>query len=414
MLIEGTLVHPEGEEYGQVEINPDSGIIEYVGQKKGDADHVFPDPLKILYAFVDSHVHFREDPFGNKNYKESFLTGSLAALQGGIAVAADQPNNDLPPIDDISYAGKEKLTELSLVDLILIAGIGPGTRPLTRHVPYKAFMCHSVGDLHFDNYTQLEKTLVNYGGKPITLHCEDPHILAEHEGAPYHEDRRPTIAEASAVTHAVTLARQLKFPVTFAHMSSAEGLAIARQAMREGLDARIEITPHHCTHDYERVGKGDRRYQMNPPLRARDDRMACLTFLRDADHVMLSTDHAPHTPEEKSRGVSGVVHHDTHGLFVSLLAQGDKDFPAIPWSRLAQITSATPGAYLSQFTHRQYGRIAPGYEGLLTVMNPDAPVRLKRRHLKSKAQDSIYLDKEFPGRPHCTIMRDQIYFQQFP
>src|SRR3989442_14798620 len=99
----------------------------------------------------DAHIHAREDVPGKDSYKETFATAAAAALHGGVLHVADMPNNPAAPVDDARYAAKERLLlgQQLPVAFTLYAGIGPGTRPLSRDVPYKAYMGPSVGELFF-------------------------------------------------------------------------------------------------------------------------------------------------------------------------------------------------------------------------------------------------------------------------
>src|SRR5205807_10145496 len=135
-----------------------------------------------------------------QNYKETFATAAAAALHGGVVHVADMPNNPIAPVDDASYQAKEALVRAGKlpVTFTLYAGIGPGTRPLARTVPYKAYMGPSVGELFFTSLEQLDQTLAAYPGRAVSFHCEDPVLLEKHKGAATHETRRPPECELCA------------------------------------------------------------------------------------------------------------------------------------------------------------------------------------------------------------------------
>ena len=190
LRIEGRIIHPDREFDGSIEINPQTGLIERVGPVTGRSDLDCAACL-IFPGFGDIHIHAREDVSGAQIYKEDFMTASAAAIHGGVTHVADMPNNPVAPVDDASYAAKERLTEKSDVHVTLYAGIGPNTNPLARHVPYKAFMGPSVGDLFFASQAQLEDAIAKYRGRNVSFHCEDPAILEASKGAPTHEQRRP-------------------------------------------------------------------------------------------------------------------------------------------------------------------------------------------------------------------------------
>src|SRR3954447_26922878 len=137
-IVEGRLADIDGVRRGQVRI--EGGVITQIGARIGPNDHVFGDDCLIFAGMGDIHIHAREDVTGKEAYKETFATASAAALNGGVLHVADMPNNPAAPIDDASYAAKEALLQGQQLPVVftLYAGIGPGTRPLTRQVPYKA------------------------------------------------------------------------------------------------------------------------------------------------------------------------------------------------------------------------------------------------------------------------------------
>src|SRR5688572_17763866 len=107
VVIEGRLADIDGVRPGQVRI--EDGLIVAVGMDLGKPDHVFGDDCLIFAGMGDIHIHARQDVTGRENYKETFATAAAAALQGGVIHVADMPNNPAAPIDDASYAAKERL-----------------------------------------------------------------------------------------------------------------------------------------------------------------------------------------------------------------------------------------------------------------------------------------------------------------
>src|SRR5262245_20140375 len=203
VIVEGILADLDGVRPGQVRI--EDGVIAAIGAGLGKADHVFGDACLIFAGMGDIHIHAREDVTGHECHKETFATASAAALHGGVVHVADMPNNPAAPVDDASYRAKEELLQRQAlpVAFTLYAGVGPGTRPLTRVVPYKAYMGPSVGHLFFTSLEQLDQTLAAYHGQAVSFHCEDPVLLERHRGAPTHEQRRPPECELSATRFAL-------------------------------------------------------------------------------------------------------------------------------------------------------------------------------------------------------------------
>src|SRR5436190_23563280 len=194
-IVEGVLVDVDGLRHGQVVI--ERGVITAVGPRLGKPTHQFGDDCLICAGMGDVHIHAREDVTGRDNYKETFATAAAAALHGGVLHVADMPNNPAAPVDDATYAAKEALVRSRNLPVVftLYAGIGPGTKPLARNVPYKAYMGPSVGELYFSTLEELDRTLSAYRGQAVSFHCEDPILLEKHKQATLHELRRPPECE---------------------------------------------------------------------------------------------------------------------------------------------------------------------------------------------------------------------------
>src|SRR5262245_43620387 len=294
VIVEGILADLDGVRPGQVRI--EDGVIAAIGAGLGKADHVFGQDCLIFAGMGDVHIHAREDVTGKETHKETFATAAAAALHGGVVHVADMPNNPAAPIDDASYAAKERhlLSQNLPVVFTLYAGIGPGTRPLERKVPYKAYMGPSVGDLFFRSLEELEATLVAYRGQAVSFHCEDPVMLDALKHQPTHETRRPPQCELSATYFALEMIEKYNLTGKLCHFSVGEGLPFIREAKKIGLRVTAEVTPHHIFFDTAQINDTNRgAMQMNPPLRTPADRLAMLEALRDGTCDYLATDHAP-------------------------------------------------------------------------------------------------------------------------
>ena len=404
VIVEGVLADIDGVRPGQIAI--ENGIIAAVGQKLGAAQHAFPDTCLIFAGMGDIHIHAREDVTGQQNYKETFAAASSAALNGGVIHVADMPNNPAAPIDEASYHAKETLLVGQRLPVVftLYAGIGPGTRPLGRRVPYKAYMGPSVGELFFSTLEELDRTLAHYAGQAVSFHCEDPILLEENKHAATHELRRPPECELSATRFALAMVEKYRLTGKLCHYSVGEGLPLIRAAKERGLAVTAEVTPHHVFFDTAMITPANRQaMQMNPPLRAPGDRAAMLEALRDGTADYLATDHAPHTLAEKEKGVSGQPHLDTYGPFVTWLLREQGFTP----ERVAAICSANPGAFVQPYQQAKYGRLAPGYVGSLTVLDLKSPITIRREELKTKCGWSPFEGMTFPGRVGAVFVRGQ-------
>jgi len=408
LRLEGTIANHDRLFEGAVEINTDTGLIESVGPLTGKSDLDF-DGCILFPGFGDIHIHAREDAGGTQLYKEDFTTMSAAAIHGGVVHVADMPNNPVAPIDDQSYATKELLTKKSAVHITLYAGIGPHTQPLQRHVPYKAFMGPSVGDLFFSSQQQLEEVIANYRGRNVSFHCEDPVILEENKDALLHENKRPPSAEISATAFALYLIEKYDLVGKLCHYSTREGLKMIVDAKARGVKVTCEATPHHLFFDTGMIVPENRQWlQMNPPLRSEDDRLALITALRTGVVDYVATDHAPHTLEEKIKGASGVPHLDTLGAFATWL-MAEHGFTAQDISR---VFAHNPGLFVREFlpagSGKGYGMIESGYVGSLTVLDMKSPYVVTRDTIKTKCGWSPFEGYTLPGSVRYTILRGKL------
>jgi dihydroorotase len=409
LRIEGRIANHDRDFDGAIEINTITGLIESVGPATGRSDLDLSGQI-IFPGFGDLHIHAREDITQSQIYKEDFQTVSAASIHGGVTHIADMPNNPRAPVDDESYAQKESLTAKSAVHVTLYAGIGPGTSPLTRNVPYKAFMGPSVGDLYFSSQEQLEEVIAKYRGKNISFHCEDPEILKESRSAATHEQRRPSSAEIMATEFALDLIERYGLAGKLCHYSTSGGLEKIAAARERGIRVTAEASPHHLFFDDTMLTEENRPWlQTNPPLRGREDRLALIAALREGLVDYLATDHAPHTREEKIKGTSGMPHLDTYGAFATWL-MAEHGFSA---RDIARVCAYNPGSFVKEFLPPSFGKgfgvIEPGYVGSLTILNPDAPAMVKREEMKTKCGWSPFEGYELPGRVTYTVLQGKVY-----
>ena len=411
LRIEGRVANEDREFNAAIEIDTQTGLITKVSSPQGRSD-LNTEGCIIFAGFGDLHVHAREDVSGRELYKEDFGTASAAAIHGGVTHFADMPNNPVAPIDDASYAAKEKLTQGASVHITLYGGIGPGTRPLARVVPYKAFMGPSVGELFFSSPDQLEQTVARYRGCNVSFHCEDPLILDANRGAATHEQRRPADAEISATKFALYLIERYDLQGKLCHFSTGEGLKDVIAAKTRGVRVTCEVTPHHLFFDDTMLNEENRLWlQMNPPLRGPEDRLAMIEALRSGAIDYLATDHAPHSLEEKRKGTSGVPHLDTYGAFTTWLIAEHGFTP----QQIARVCAANPGRFVHPYLPKTYGKgfgsIEEGYVGSLTVLDMKTPYTVTRDSLKTKCGWSPFEGFTFPGSVRHTVVRGRVYSQ---
>jgi len=403
LSIEGIIANTR--EKKRIEIDTDTGLILKITEPRGVADVVLNTEL-IFPGFVDIHVHAREDASHKQDYKEDFITAGEAAINGGVVAIGEMPNNPVPPVDDDSFEIKNNLTKKSPIMVVLYAGIGPNTKPLSKKVPYKAFMGPSIGDLFFTSNEELEKALEKYKNQYVSFHCEDPKILEENVNENTHEAKRPPEAEISAVDFALKLIEKYNLVGKICHCSTIEGVNKIMDAKKRGLRVSVEVTPHHLYFDETMLHENRKNFQVNPPIRqSKENRLGLIAFLKNGDIDYLATDHAPHTIEEKEKGISGLTHLDTYGPFITWLMR-EHNFTE---EEIVRVCSYNPANFINNFILDKYGKIEEGYVGSLTILDLNKSITITKDRLKTKCGWSPFEGVTFPGSVTMTIIKGKIY-----
>ncbi len=267
----------------------------------------------LLPGLADVHVHFREPGF---SYKETIRTGSLAAARGGFTDVCAMPN--LTPAPD----GAETLEqELALIRRDAAIRVHPyGTITLGRKgqaLADLADMADKVVAFSDDGNGVQDRGLMREAmqecrrlGKVIAAHCEVNELLRGgyiHEGDYARLNGHRGICSESEwrmIERDLDLAAETGCAYHVCHISTKESVELIRQAKKSGVDVSCETGPHYLRFSDLDLQE-DGRFKMNPPLRSPADREALLEGVADGTVDMLATDHAPHSAEEKSRGLQG-------------------------------------------------------------------------------------------------------------
>lgn len=269
------------------------------------------DKYTILPGFCDVHVHLREPGF---SYKETILTGTLAGLKGGYTAVCSMPN--LNPVPDCPKNLQIQLDTIKKDAKIAVYPYGSITMAqagkklsdmdgLAKDVI--AFSDDGRGVQSTEvmrNAMQKAKSL----GKMIVAHCEDNTLLFDgyiHDGqyAKTHGHRGIcSESEWKQIERDLKLVEETGCAYHVCHISTKESVEIIRQAKKSGIDVTCETAPHYLVLDENDV-KEDGRFKMNPPLRSPQDRVALIEGICDGTIDIIATDHAPHSDEEKSRGL---------------------------------------------------------------------------------------------------------------
>ena len=305
----------------------------------------------LFPGFVDVHVHLREPGF---SYKETIRTGTLAAAHGGFAHVAAMPNLD--PVPDCAAAlavqraiiEKDALVHVHPYGAVSVGEKGERLADLDGLAPGVIAFSDDGRGVQSESLMREAMMQCRCLGKILAAHCEDNSLLHGgyiHDGAYARAHGHRGICSESEwgpIARDLRLAEQTGCAYHVCHVSTKESVALIRAAKRRGVDVTCETAPHYLTFTDEDLQE-DGRFKMNPPLRAREDRDALIEGLLDGTIDMLVTDHAPHSREEKARGLDksamGVVGLETSfaASYTALVQTG-----ILPLGKLVDLMHGAP------------------------------------------------------------------------
>ena len=264
----------------------------------------------LFPGFCDVHVHFREPGF---SYKETIASGSRAAARGGYTAVCTMPNlNPVPDSLQHLEPQLEKIREASIgvypYGAITRGQQGEVLADMEALAPY--VIAFSDDGRGVQDKAMMEQAMLHARdlGKLIVAHCEDNSLLRGgyiHEGnyAKAHGHKGIcSESEWGPIARDLELAAKTGCGYHVCHISTKESVDIIRQAKKSGVNVTCETGPHYLVMD-DSFLQEDGRFKMNPPLRSPEDREALVEGLQDGTIDMIATDHAPHSAEEKARGL---------------------------------------------------------------------------------------------------------------
>ena len=407
----------------------DEGLVTAIGpQLPAAREEIDAAGLTVFPGLIDAHLHFNEP---GRTQWEGGATGSRALAAGGGTLYFDMPLNSTPCTVSVA-AFEEKRTALSkcsVTDFALWGGLVPGNReeldPLAEAgvVGFKAFLCNS-GLPEFpraDDLTLYEGLQVAARhGIPVAVHAESEEITAgltsriRASGARdirSYLASRPVIAEVEAIQRAALLARETGAWLHIVHVSSGRGVAAALEARASGTNVTIETCPHYLfftEDDLERIGAAAK---CSPPLRPAADRDALWQHVLAGDIDWIASDHSPSSPDLKCDADFFRIWGGIAGVQSSLSVLLDAGYHArgLSLRDIVRMTAETPAA---RFRLAGKGRIAPGFDADLALVDLGASYTLAPEDLRQRHPLSPYTGSHFRGRITRTLLRGQTIFHE--
>ena len=349
--------------------------------KENEADQVIDcENLTLVPSFVDMHVHFRDPGF---TYKEDLETGSHSALAGGyssvLLMGNTNPTVSSPDIyNDIIKRGKD----LDLIDIEQVYTITENFDGKTldhldsmpESVKYISDDGHGVND-DMVMYKAMEKA--KELGVVMTLHEEVDEV----------SDVDYEIAEDAMTLRDCYYAYKLNCPVHFSHVSTKGAITAIKYFKDLGAPITCEVTPHHLL----LADKGREEVKVNPPIRKEEDRKTLIEMIKNGTVDAISTDHAPHSKEDKEKGAPGFIGIETafSTCYEILVKSGE-----ISLNDLIKIMATNPSKLLGL----NKGKLEVGYEADFTLIDLDESYIYKEEDIKSKSKNSLLIDQELFGK----------------
>lgn len=365
----------------------------------------------VLPGLTDVHVHFREPGF---EYKETILSGSQAAARGGYTSVFTMPN--LSPVPDSTGNLSIQLEAIQKANLINVYPYGSitynqsGEKLSDMEEMKEMVIAFSDDGKGVQNEEMMRNAMIKAKSlnKIIVAHCEVNELLKDgyiHDGEYARENNHKGICSESEwgqIKRDVVLAKETGCAYHVCHISCKESVGIIRQAKKEGIDVTCETAPHYLILD-ENDLKEDGRFKMNPPLRSREDRLALMEGIKDGTIDMIATDHAPHSKEEKSKGLEkssfGIVGLETAFplLYTKLVKEG-----IITFDKLLELLVTNP--------MRRFG-LKPNDD--FSVWDLEEEITVDSHDFLSKGKSTPFEGMKLFGRNYLTICNGQVVYKDF-
>ena len=426
LIKNGHLVDVEADRDGMFDVYiNDKGKVEKVGEKgsldgfvKENADIIDATGKYVLPGFIDLHVHFRE-PGGE--YKETVKTGSMAAARGGYTTVVTMPNTR-PVMDTVEHL-QLQLDAIKKDAVINVLPSGTVTMGQEGKVlsDMEGLKRAGIVAISEDGKSVMDPDILKKGlieaarlGLPFFDHCEDATLVhggVMNAGKKSKELGMPGITnevEDSIAKRDIEIAEEVGATIHLCHCSTRDTVKFVKAAKEKGLPVSAEVCPHHFTLTDEDIIEDDANFKMNPPLRSKADVEALKEGLKSGIMGMISTDHAPHSKEEKEKSIKnapfGIVGLETaFALTVTELLGKYLDMKS-----LVERMSLTPAKLLKNGR----GTLKEGAVADVVIVDIDEEYVIDSDKFLSKGKNTPFNGKKVKGKVLYTLCNGKVVFKE--
>ncbi len=421
LIRNGRVIDPASGKDGIYDILVEDGMIAGVDASipKGDNDIIDAAGCFVMPGLVDLHVHFREPGF---EYKETIKTGSMAAAHGGVTTVFPMPNTK-PVIDSVDMYDKVQtiIDRDAVVNVHQVASVTlrqQGETPVDVAALKKAG-CIAISE---DGKSVMNSQVYREAMKAaaaedvlVMAHCEDKNLVnggALNEGVAsrrYHVNGITNAVEDVIVARDILLSKETGCRLHLCHCSTADSVKLIKAAKEEGLKVTGEVCPHHFMLCDEDIIEDNADYKMNPPLRSRADMEAVREGLRNGTMDVISTDHAPHSAEEKAKPI-GAAPFGITGIETSL---------CLTYTGLVLTGILTPMQMVEKMSYNpakiagiDRGTLLPGRPADIIIVNVDDEIVIDRNDFVSKGHNTPFDGYKVKGIVEYTIVGGKIVYKR--
>ena len=411
----GRVLDPASGKDGIYNILIEDGIIVSVDTKEATADEVIDATgCYVMPGLVDLHVHFIEPGF---EYKETIKTGAMAAARGGVTSVFTMPNTN-PVIDSVEMinrvneiAARDSVVNVYQVAAVTLGQIGNEVTDIKalHDAGVVAISEDGKSVMNAELYRNAMKTAAECG-VTMLAHCEDRNMVS---GGALNQSAKSEELGVKGISNAVEdvivardilLSKETGCRLHLCHCSTADSVKMIEIAKKEGLKVTGEVCPHHFTLCDEDIPCDNADYKMNPPLRSRADMEALKEGLKSGIMDVISTDHAPHSEEEKKRPIANSPFGIT-GLETSL---------SLTYTELVCGGYLTPMQMVEKMSYNpakivgiDRGTLLPGAVADITIMDPEAEYVIDRNDFVSMGHNTPFDGRKVKGVVRYTLVNGE-------